>query len=301
MKIGLIDVDKTNFPNLALMKIAAFHKSRGDQIEFWNGLFHYDLVYIAKVFSDLYSQEMPFCINADEIIRGGTGYDLKNNLPQEIEHIKPDYSLYRVKDKAYGFLTRGCPRRCPFCIVSEKEGARSRQVAELAEFWNGEKSIVLLDPNITASPECEKLFDDLIDTKALIDFNQGLDARLLTDKGVYQLNKMKINLLHFAWDNYEFKTYKKLKEIKEKTTLSQRALNVYVLTNFNTTFEQDHERVIKLRELGYNPYVMIYNKPTAPLNVRQLARWVNNRRIWNTCEKWEDYNKYRNEQNETFL
>jgi len=290
MNIGLIDVDKTSFPNLALMKISAYHKARGDRVEWWNGLLHYDRVYMAKVFDDTYSQGMPYCINADEIVKGGTGYDLKNTLPDEIEHIYPDYSLYSIKNAAYGFLTRGCPRHCPFCIVSKKEGTQAHQVAELNEFWHGQKKIVLLDPNITASPECEKLFDDLISSKALIDFNQGIDARLLTDKGINQLNKMKINLLHFAWDNYEFKTYEKLKEIKEKTTLNSRALNVYVLTNFNTTFEEDHERIIKLRELGYTPYVMIYNKPKAPLKVRRLAGWVNNKIIWRTCEKFEDYN-----------
>ena len=230
-KIGLIDVDKTKFPNLALMKISSYHKRNGDHVEWWNGLLHYDRVYMAKVFDDTYSKGMPFCINADEIIKGGTGYDLQNRLPEEIEHIYPDYSLYQTPN-AYGFLTRGCPRACPFCIVSEKEGRRSHQVAELSEFYHNEKKIVLLDPNITASKECEKLFDDLIKTKALC---------------------------------------------------------VYVLTNYNTSFEEDHERVIKLRELGYKPYVMIYNKPKAPHKLKQLAGWVNNRIIWQKVANFEDY------------
>ena len=287
-KIGLIDVDKTKFPNLALMKISSYHKRNGDHVEWWNGLLHYDRVYMAKVFDDTYSKGMPFCINADEIIKGGTGYDLQNRLPEEIEHIYPDYSLYQTPN-AYGFLTRGCPRACPFCIVSEKEGRRSHQVAELSEFYHNEKKIVLLDPNITASKECEKLFDDLIKTKALIEFNQGIDVRLLTDKGAEQLNQMRLKLLHFAWDNYEFKTYEKLKEVRKILKHDPRQLCVYVLTNYNTSFEEDHERVIKLRELGYKPYVMIYNKPKAPHKLKQLAGWVNNRIIWQKVANFEDY------------
>lgn len=95
MEIGLIDVDSHNFPNLALMKISAYHKSRGDQVEWWNGLKHYDRVYQSKVFDETYSKDMEFCVNADEVIRGGTGYDLRNRLPDEVEHQYPDYELYR--------------------------------------------------------------------------------------------------------------------------------------------------------------------------------------------------------------
>lgn len=290
MKIGLIDVDRTSFPNLTLMKISAYHKRRGDKVEWWNGLLTYDRVYKAKVFDDTYSQDIEWCINADEIIKGGTGYDLENQLPDEIEHIRPDYSLYGISDTAYGFLTRGCPRGCPFCIVKNKEGGRSHQVAELGEFYNGENKIILLDPNITASQECEKLFDDLIKTKALIEFNQGIDVRLLTDKGIDQLNRMRLKMLHFAWDNYEFKTYEKLKQIRQSLEYDSRSLRVYVLTNFGTTFDQDLERVIKLRELDYDPYVMIYDKPHAPKKVKQLQGWVNNKRIWRTIG---DFNEYR--------
>ena len=289
MRIGLIDVDRTSFPNLVLMKLSAHHKSRGDQVEWWNGLLKYDRVYKAKVFDDTYSEDIEWCINADEIIKGGTGYDLQNKLPEEIEHIKPDYDLYNINDTAYGFLTRGCPRGCPFCIVKDKEGGRSHQVADLGEFWNGETRIVLLDPNITASRECEKLFNDLISTGKEIEFNQGIDVRLITDKGVDQLNQMKLKMLHFAWDNYEFKTYEKLKTIRPQLRYDSRSLRVYVLTNFNTTFEQDLERIIKLRELDFDPYVMIYDKPHAPRKVRQLQGWVNNKRIWRTIENFEDY------------
>lgn len=178
MKIGLIDVDSHNFPNLALMKISAYHKGRGDEVSWWNGFEYYDRVYKSRVFTDLYSEDIDYCINADEVIKGGTGYDLKNKLPDEIEHYYPDYELYNIKDKAFGFLTRGCPRRCPFCIVSEKEG-NTHTVADLSEFWRGQSEIVLMDSNITASKDCERLFEDLIRSRALINFEGGARRQII--------------------------------------------------------------------------------------------------------------------------
>lgn len=188
-----------------------------------------------------------------------------------------------------GFITRGCPRSCPFCIVSKKEGRKVRRVAELAEFYKGQPVITLLDANITASQECERIFDELIETGAQIDFSQGLDVRLLTDKGAAQLNKMRLKRLHFAWDNYEMQTYEKLKATRPLLEYEERRLRVYVLTNYNTTLEQDLERVYKLRELGFDPYVMIYDKPKAPREIRRLQRWVNNKFVWYKVERFEDY------------
>lgn len=118
MKIGLIDVDGHNFPNLALMKISAYHKSKGDNVEWFFGFDEYDKVYMSKVFT--FTEDFTQVINAKEIIKGGTGYDLKSKLPQEMENMYPDYDLYGIKDVAYGYLTRGCPRGCKFCIVAEK-------------------------------------------------------------------------------------------------------------------------------------------------------------------------------------
>lgn len=112
---------------------------------------------------------------------------------------------------------------------------------------------------------------------------------MLTDKGAEQLNKMRIKMLHFAWDNYEFKTYEKLKAMRPLLKYDDRRLRVYVLTNFNTTIEQDLERVYKLRELGFDPFVMIYNKPKAPREVRRLQGWVNNKWIWRSTERFEEY------------
>ena len=244
----------------------------------------------SKVFDDTYSKPFEWVVNADEIIKGGNGYDLKSVLPDEVEHTYPDYSLYGIIDTAYGYLTRGCPRHCPFCIVSEKEGKMSHQVADLSEFWRGQKKITLLDPNITASKECEKLFDDLIKTKAKIDFSQGIDIRMLTDKGAEQLNQMKVDMIHFAWDNYEMKTYEKLKRMRPLLKYDRRRLEVYVLVNFNTTIDQDLERNYKLKELEYDPYVMVFDKPNAPKEIRRLQRWVNAKWIFHSTD-WEDYGK----------
>jgi len=288
MNIGLIDVDSHNFPNLALMKLSAHHKTQGDQVEMWLPLKNYDKVYMSKVFDDTYSHDIDSVIMADEIVKGGTGYDLQNKLPDEIEHLYPDYSLYN-EDRAIGFLTRGCPRGCKFCVVGKKEGLKSNKVSDLTEFWNGQKQIVLLDPNITASVDCEDLFQDLIDSKAWIDINQGIDIRCLDDKKADMLNQMKLKILHFAWDNYEFKTYDLLKQFRPLLKYDSRRLRVYVLTNFDTTHEQDLERIYKLRELEYDPYVMIFDKPNAPKQTKEMARWVNNKFIWRVCEKFEDY------------
>lgn len=289
MNIGLIDVDGHNFPNLALMKISAYHKSVGDNVEWYEPMFsgHMDKVYMSKVFT--FTNDFIYNIDADEIIKGGTGYDLNNKLPYEIEHIYPDYELYGIKDVAYGFLTRGCPRGCNFCIVGEKEGLCSNKVADLKEFWRGQKEIKLLDPNILACKDWRELLQQLIGSNAYIDFTQGLDIRLMTKEKAEMINNLKIKMIHFAWDNYEFKTYKKLKEIRPFLKFDSRKLRVYVLTNFNTTMEQNLERIYKLKELDYDPYVMIYEKWKAPKEIRRLQRWVNNKFIFRTCERFEDY------------
>lgn len=206
MQIGLYDVDGHNFPNLALMKLSAWHKRQGDSVEFVLPLKHYDKIYVSKVFGDEYSKISDFVLQADEIVYGGTGFaitvengkevyhkDRDPNLPYEIEHICPDYSLYPdlTKWKAFGFLTRGCCNNCDFCIVSKKEGMCSKKIADLSEFWNGQKEIVLLDANILACKDRIELLNQLADSKAKVDFTQGLDARFITEDVADALKRIK--------------------------------------------------------------------------------------------------------------
>lgn len=299
MRIGLIDVDSHNFPNLALMKISAYHKIQGDEVEWWWGWGQYDRVYMSKVFDDTYTHDIPEPLNAKEIIKGGTGYDLKNKLPEEIEHCFPDYSLYpqHTEGKAYGFLTRGCPNNCPFCIVCAKEGRKSCKVADLDQWWNGQKQIVLCDPNLLACKDHLNLLEQLAESKAMVDMNQGVDARMLTEANIEVLNKVKMKNIHFAWDLMDrseavLRGLNLWREMGIKTCHGAFG-TVYVLTNFNTTMDENLYRVYTLRDMGFDPYIMIYDKPTAPREVRMLQRWCNNKIIFKSTERFEDYDPRR--------
>lgn len=290
MKIGLIDVDGHNFPNLALMKLSAWHKAQGDEIEMVFPLARYDRVYASKVFDNTYSPDIDWQPLTDDFRKGGTGYGLDNKLPDEIEHIMPDYSLYNITDTAYGFLSRGCPRGCDFCIVAEKEGRASRKVADLREWWNGQKNIELLDPNILACPDWSDLLGQLADSKAKVNINQGTDVRLMTEAKCEALNRINLKMIHFAWDKNEdleplFRKWAKL------IRLPERKRRVYVLTNFNTTMEYNLYRIYTLRSLGYDPYVMVYDKPNASREIKRLQRWCNNKFIFRSCNKFENYQK----------
>lgn len=310
MNIGLIDVDGHNFPNLPLMKISAWHKQNGDTVEWYDAMLsgHLDKVYVSKVFS--FSPDYEYHIDADDVVYGGSGYciSLVDNreiydkskdidLQPEIEHIYPDYSLYGITDTAYGFLSRGCPRGCSFCHVEAKEGRASRKVADLSEWWNGQKNIVLCDPNILACKEWKELLQQLIDSKAYVDINQGLDIRLMTEEKAQMLKRIKMKQLHFAWDRYQDKDaiLPKFKMFKDITGFGERKMIVYVLCNFDTTIEQDLERIYTLREMGYWAYVMLYDKENIPRGhiLKKMARWCNNRFVFAKCDRFEDYLKGR--------
>ena len=299
MRIGLYDVDSHNFPNLPLMKLSEWHKSQGDDVDWYYPICDYDRVYVSKVFGDEYSQIDNTIMNAKEVIYGGTGFaitvengkevyhkDMDKDLPYDIEHIYPDYSLYPdlTKDRAYGFLTRGCCNDCSFCIVSKKEGRCSLKVADLSEFWRGQKEIVLLDANILACKDRMELLQQLADSGAYVDFTQGLDARFITPEIAEMLKKIKVKMYHFAFDfmKNERKIIEGLKTFVDIFNPDPRKTAVYVLTNYDTTIQQDLYRIERIRALGLLPDVRIYRKESLPKPhiLRDLQRWCNNRAIY---------------------
>lgn len=310
MKIGLIDVDGHNYPNLPLMKISAWHKAQGDSVEWYEPMFsgHCDKVYMSKVFS--FTPDYEYYIDADVIERGGTGYAISlrggreeydksrdKALPDEIEHIYPDYSLYPelTKDTAFGFLTRGCPRGCGFCHVASKEGKCSYKVADLTEFWRGQKKIELLDPNLLACKDSIELLNQLIESKATINFNQGLDIRMMTEEKAEKLSQIPIYAIHFAWDRYEDKDIiqPKFRQFRKISKVSNHNLQVYCIVGDKErrVLDSDLERIYWLRDNGYAPYVMIYDKEHLPKKheLLRLQRWVNNRFIFWKTTRFEEY------------
>ena len=307
MKIGLIDVDGHNFPSLPLMKLSAWHKARGDTVEWYQPMFsgHMDRVYMSKVFS--FTPDYEYHIDADEIFSGGSGYCISlvdgkevydtakdAQLSPEVEHIYPDYSLYPelTQGTAFGFLTRGCPRNCAFCHTTKKDGCRSVKVADLSEFWRGQKKIVLLDQNILACSEHEELLQQLIESGAKVEFNGGLDIRLVNESNIELIKQIRLHTTHLAFDRWQDRNIvePKLRLFAERTGFDRHKgqVMVYVLCNFDTTLEQDIYRIQLCRELNFSPYPMIYDKAHADPVYRHLQRWCNNFIFW-SVPTFEEY------------
>lgn len=300
LRVAMLDVDaqsrgKVTFPNIALMKLSAYHKRRGDTVEMWNADGRYDITYMARVFGDEYTRDMPPPDNTVIYYRGGSGYAIKVgedglehynknydlDLPAAIDHLMPDYSLYDIKDTAYGFLTKGCPMKCDFCHVKDMQGTKVYTFARLSEFWDGQKNIKLLDPNLTASTDWDTHIRDLADSRAYIDFTQGLSAKLLTNQKIEDLNGVRWKMIHFAWDRPDENLEPHFERIMSRLNRARRqTISAYVLTNYNSTHEQDLHRIMTLRRLNIQPYVMIYRKNTAPIETRKLQRWCNPFIFW---------------------
>lgn len=263
MKIGILAADSHNFPNLPIMKIASFYKAQGSKVEWWKEDQQYDAVFCSVIFSET---EIPKITNAKEVYYGGSGVDLENALPPEIEHATPDYSIYPQYRFAVGFLTRGCPRlnhaqsRGGFCITPDKDGCISRKTANLSEFWTGQQKISLLDQNLLACKDRIDLLQQLADSGVEIDFKGGLDARFVNEEVITVLRSIKVRNYFFAWDDPREDLSDRFQYIASSGIKKPDWIGVYVLTNFWSTTEEDFQRIFTLQKFGFSPFVMIYDK-----------------------------------------
>ena len=307
MKIGLIDVDGhakkkkwgvTIYPNLALCKIARYHKQQGDTVEWAFPFEHYDVVYMSKIFN--FSPNDITCYNADRIVRGGTGYDITSQLPNEIDRLQPDYSIYPniPRDTAYGFLTRGCPNHCPWCVVPRKEG-RIRPYMDCDEIAiEGRTKLVLMDNNILAAGDyAVQQLEKIIKHDYHVDFNQALDARLVTDQYAKLLAniKWKDRRIRFGCDTHG--------QIAD----CERAINMinsngyrgeyflYTMIGGKSDFKESYERIHYWWERNQQcreahlpniyPYAQPYRDPKNPKHIipqwqKDMAAWVNKHQIF---------------------
>lgn len=294
MKILLIDADG-NFPNLALMKLSTYHKSKGNIVKF-GSCEAPDIVYISCVFTknrEKAIQASTFYPDA-EIHFGGTGINLSTVLPSDIDQRPPDYSIYPHVDYSIGFATRGCFRKCPWCVVPKKEG-NIRRDHPLSSFVNPDfNKIMLLDNNLLSYENYEEILEELIILNKKTCFSQGLDIRLVNPHNAVLLSQIKYydtgfknRRLYFAWDQPDIEPFV-LSGIKTLVEAGIRPnhLIFYVLVCFDTNYEQDLHRVKTLLNLGVKPYVMLYNEIKGTYQ-HHLKRWVE----WRYCEviPWEKY------------
>jgi hypothetical protein len=309
MNIGLIDVDchaekkkrgATIYPNLALCKISAWHKAHGDTVS-WATIFeHYDILYMSKIFNFTPDDYTPY--NADTVIKGGTGYDIESHLPDEIDRMQPDYDIYPniPSDTAYGFLTRGCPNKCKWCVVPKKEG-NIRPYMDIDEVaTETRRKVVLMDNNILAAGDyCIEQFRKIIDRGYAIDFNQALDARLVTDEyaRLLAMIKWKENRIRFGCD-----TIPQIEECEKAITLinSYGYKGEYFLyTMIQGDLQKDYARIHywwkRLQEnrkhrnggdiYAYaQPFRDPVKKNIIPQWQKDMANWCNKRMIFYKCD-----------------
>lgn len=294
MTVGLIDVDGHNFPNLALMKLSAWHKAHGDSVEWWNGLEseQYDRVYMSKVFT--FSHDMDYPINAREIIRGGTGYKNYGSLPDEIEAMHPDYTIYPKWSQAIGFLTRGCIRECPWCIVPRKEGA-IRPAGTWQEIKRPDsREIRFLDNNVLASEHGLQQIEEMGHEKIWVDFNQGLDARLITPAVANLLRRLHwIRFIRLSCDTSAMiPVIEQAAAYMREAGISGSRFWSYMLVQ---DVEEAEQRAIALENMGVIPFAQPYRdydggEPTD--DQKRFANWVNQREAFKTC-KFRDFKRWK--------
>ena len=293
MRVSLVDVD-SRIPNLALMRASTWHKQRGDEVKLgYDPLFDDpDICYASKLFDfTAEPQYMPDC----ETLKGGPGYSLTASMPlEDYDRIMPDYSLYGC-DYAIGRFTRGCPNRCPWCVVPKMDGNEVRHVADLKDFWQGQKVVRLLDDNIMADAD-----EFIRDCKQLSRAGvhviwEALDIRLVTDETARALASVKTaKSIHFAWDGHsQDDAIPQGIEILKRNGIKPWRLMFYVLVGFNTDREYDLHRIYTLRDMGANPFVMPFDK--SDRYQKDLARWCNNKFIFKSTSTFEQYKRSKEE------
>lgn len=257
-KIGLIQVDGI-MPNIALMKLSKFYKDRG-----------FDITLI-----DLSTLGIKKWI-ASKIFIGGSGYNLKEELPAEIEEITPDYDGFRI-DYSIGFTSRGCIRNCDFCIVREKEGA----IREVDIKWMNHSKVIIMDGNFLASPLWKQKLEYFIENNIKVNFNQGLDIRLINQQNAQLLlktrsfdRKFKTRAYYFAFDDVNLKSIieRKIRILKE-IGFKSKWIMFYILCGFNSSHSDDYLRFKIISDAGCIPYIMRYSNDDKWLN--NFARFVN--------------------------
>ena len=289
MKVLLIDVDG-KLPNIALHKLAIWHEGQGDEVTWNMPLFldQADKVYISTILTKSRPQVENLVGLRPDAVVGGTGtwgwfIDPPPKLPVEVEAVKA-----RIN---YGFTTRGCIRHCPFCLVPLVEG-NIHAIGDIYDVWDGKaKTLTLFDNNILALPDhFETIVEQLVSSGLTVDFNQGLDIRLVNGRTVPLLQKLKMRRLRFAFDDPNLAAV-----IEEKVALVRHAgLNhdvfFYVLVGFNTTFEEDLARLNLLRRLKCRAYVMRYDTVRLQRKYIELARWAN--LFWSFAKyEFEDFKR----------
>lgn len=298
-KIRLL-ADDSKKPNVAIMKISTYHKQKGDDVDWYNPIVDYmdtDILYHSRIFN--FTPPYEYYPIDCKIIKGGSGFDIYSKLPDEIENIKElDYSLYPNDNYSVLFLSRGCIRNCPFCIVRKKEGLIHK--VEPTSLNPKGKYIELMDNNFFACKEWRENIELLKSYNQPLDFNQGIDLRLLNEEHCKALSELKIKTIHCAWDNYEDKD-SILPKIELLTKyIKPYKIMVYVLVGFanKEIVETDIERVLTLKQLGVLPFAMGYIDYSNPhyeksRSVKDFCRWVNHKAIFESV-KWEDYKATKN-------
>jgi hypothetical protein len=278
------------------MKLSAYHKGRGDAVEFVNFGNRYDVVYKSKVFS--FTPDDVREIETDLLLRGGTGYDTSVRLPEDVEHTCPDYGLYLFRkwadgNTALGYTTRGCINRCPWCVVPQKEGALAAH-ADIDEFMGGKQSLVLLDNNILAHPHGLAQIVKIADGRIPVDFNQGLDFRQFSPEVIDLLGRVKYRrYLRISCDTASM-LGGATEAIGRLKAAGIRPYKVFVYCLVQSDLAEAHRRITELARTGVTVFAMPYRDYSSddeiPAAHRNFARWVNHKAIFNSCT-WDEYRK----------